>query len=109
MATLTRQSVGAPAGTTISFASAAEAGDKVEPGTNVYLLVRNGSGGSITVTLDATGLTFNGGNVPDTAKAVAAGAVAMIPVTPEYRNSSDGLAAITYSGVSSLTVAALIV
>jgi len=109
MATLTAQPATAIGGRTITFTAASAGGDKVKPGSNVLLLVRNDSASSITVTLDATGLVFNGQNVPDTTVAVAAGAEAIIPVTADYRNASDGLAAITYSAVTTVTVAALIV
>lgn len=107
MATLTAQSATAIGGRTITFAAASAGGDKVAPGNNVYLLVKNGSTAAITVTLDATGLVFNGAAVPDTAVTVGVGADAIVPVTADYRNTTDGLAAITYSAVTTVTVAAL--
>ena len=107
MATLTTQPATAIGGKTITYTAASAGGDKVAPGPNVYLLVKNASAGSVTVTLDTTGTAFNGVAIPDTAVTVAAGAEAIIPVTADYRNTSDGLAAITYSAVTTVTVAAL--
>lgn len=109
MATLTNQSVRATNGTVVAYAAATAGGDKVTPSPSTLLLVRNASAGAVTVTLDATGLVFNGQSVPDTTVSVPAGADAFIPVTSEYRNPTDGLAAITYSAVASVTVAALAV
>lgn len=109
MATLTTQPATGITGRTITYTAASAGGDRVAPGPNVYLLVKNGSAGSITVTLDATGLVFNGQSVPDTAVTVAAGADAIVPVTADYRNTTDQLAGIAYSAVTSVTVAALTV
>ena len=107
MATLTTQPATAIGGKTITYTAASAGGDKVAPGPDVYLLVKNGSAASITVTLDATGAVFNGQPVPDTVVSVAAGAETIIPVTRDYENATDGLAAIAYSAVTTVTVAAL--
>ena len=107
MATLTTQPATAIGGKTITYTAASAGGDKVAPGPNVYLLVKNGSAAAITVTLDTTGTAFNGVAIPDTAVTVAAGAETIIPITADYRNTTDGLAAITYSAVTTVTVAAL--
>lgn len=109
MATLTLQRVRAATGTTLTRANATAGGDKCPVGDNVLLHVRNGGGSPITVTIDSTGKTFNGSDVPDTVVSVAAGAEAIIPITADYRNATDGLATITYSGVTTVTVAALAV
>lgn len=86
---------------------ATSGGDDCATGAGVLLVVNNGSGGSITVTL-ATPETVDGDlTVQDRAVAVAAGAEAVIPVTDRYRNPSTGRCAITYSGVTSLTVAVI--
>ena len=108
MATLTAQSASNIAGRTITFASASGSGDKVTPGANSYLLINNGSASSITVTLVTPGTTFNAGAIPDTTLAVAAGALAIIPVTNEYKDDTDGLASITYSATTTITVASLV-
>lgn len=110
MATLTTQAV-TTAGIVPSFAAAAGGGDKVRPGNHTYLAVVNGGGGSITVTIDDPN-SLNPGNAaafnPDLSVAVAAGATKYIgPLTAtRFRNSSDGLVAVSYSGVTSVTVGA---
>ncbi|KUN92036.1 hypothetical protein [Streptomyces caeruleatus] len=84
-------------------ATAANAGGDTAPvGPGRFLYVNNGSGGSITVTIATPG-TVSGLAVADTAVAVAAGKHAIIPLSNVFRGS-NGRAAITYSGVTSLTV-----
>ena len=107
MATLALQPTSAPTGTTLTFVAATAGGDKCPVGGNVLLLVRNDSAGPVTVTLDATGLVFNGGAVPDTAVVIAAAAEAVVPISDHYRATADGLAGIAYSAAASVTVAAL--
>lgn len=107
MATLTTQPAAAIGGTTITFTAAAVGGDKVTPSASTYFIVKNGSASPITVTIDPTATTFNGASIPDTTVAVAAGAEAIIPITSDYKATSDGLAAITYSAVTTVTVAAI--
>lgn len=95
-------------GTTLNYVAATAGGDRVTTGSNIYLLVRNGGGASVTVTLATPGTIFNGQQIPDTTVAVAAGADVIIPANANYRDT-DGRAAITYSDVTSLTVAAIAV
>jgi hypothetical protein len=95
-------------GTNPNFVAAAGGGDKVAPSDRGYLHVRNGSGGSITVTVDVPGTTKYGQNTPNVPVAVAAGAEKIIgPFPADLADPTDGLVAITYSGVTSLTVAAI--
>ncbi|MFI6334133.1 hypothetical protein [Streptomyces sp. NPDC050535] len=82
--------------------AAAGGGDTVPVGPGRFLYVNNGSGGSITVTLATPG-TVSGLAIADTAVAVAAGKHAIIPLANVFRGAT-GRAAITYSGVTSLTV-----
>lgn len=109
MATLSLQNVRVPTGTTVTYTAASAGGDRLPVGGNVLLHVRNASAGAVTVTLDATGAVFNGQSVPDTSVSVPASGDVFIPVTAEYTSASDGLAAVTYSAVTSVTVAALAV
>jgi hypothetical protein len=106
MATLAIQPVAAT-GTALSFAAATSGGDKCHVGDRSFLIVKNGSGASVTVTL-ATSETVDGFAVADNAVAVAAGAQTVIgPVERELYAATDGLCAITYSASASVTVASV--
>lgn len=106
MATLAIQPV-ASTGTALSFAAATSGGDKCHVGNDLYLIVKNGSGASVTVTL-ATTATNEGFAVADNAVAVAASAETAIgPLDPALYRGTDGLCAITYSASASVTVASV--
>ncbi len=103
MATLATQTHSL-AGLVPTYAAAAGGGDRFTPGDNVYLEVVNGSGASITVTVDSK-VNSNYGTDVNVAVAIAAGARAKIGPFPAQRfAASDGLGDITYSGVTTLTV-----
>ena len=107
MATLTTQNVTAIAGTAVTTTAAAGGGDVVvRPARGLYLQVTNGDGSPITVTIAVPGNAWNGEAAPDTAQTVAAGATKLFPIDARYANSSNQ-AAITYSAVTSVTVAVL--
>lgn len=96
------------AGTDPGLQAAAGGGDKIAPGDRTALLVVNGSGGSLTVTIAVPGNTRWGQAQPDVAVAVPAGETRIIgPLPSALAADSDGLVAITYSGVTSLEVAAI--
>jgi hypothetical protein len=80
----------------------------VAPGNDVFLHVKNGGGGSITVTVDSVTPCNQGGD-HDLAVAVPAAQERMIGPLPASRfaNATTGLVNITYSGVTTVTVAAL--
>lgn len=91
--------------------TAAGGGDKVRPGPGVFVEVNNGGGAGITVTVDdplskspVGAVQFN----PDLSVAVGAGKRAAIGPLPAERfaGTADGLVAITYSAVTSVTVGA---
>jgi N-acetylmuramic acid 6-phosphate (MurNAc-6-P) etherase len=107
MATLATQAV-SPAGTTIAYAAASAGGDACEASGDLELRVKNGSGGSLTVTV-ASPVPCNQGSTHNLVVPVAAGAeVAIGPLKPErFASPTTGLVTITYSGVTSLTVAAV--
>lgn len=87
------------------FVAAAGGGDDCATGAGVELAVKNGSGVSVTVTL-ATPETFDGDlALADRAVTVVAGSESSIPVSDRYRNPSTGRCAITYSAVTTVTVA----
>ena len=108
MATLTTQVITAD-GLDPTYAAAAGGGDKVRPGPGVFLHVINGDASPITVTIAAPCNFYGSVAKPDLAVTVAASGEKMIPVpaTPFADPSDSGLAAIAYSAVTSVTVAAL--
>ncbi len=110
MATLVTQTV-TRAGTIITPVAAAGGGDAMACGSNNWLRAVNGSGGSITVTIAIPSGVSGYANAAytSTAVAVAAGATKDIGPIPGglYADPTTGLAVITYSGVTSLTVAAI--
>lgn len=95
-------------GSTPAPVAASGGGDRMACGPSNFLRVTNGSGGSLTVTVDSV-VPCNYGVDHDLVVAVPAGATREIgPIKPErFSSTSDGLAAITYSGVTSLTVEAV--
>lgn len=107
MATLTKITP-AITGTTYALVAASGGGDKFTPGDNTYFHVNNGGGSSITVTVDVPGNTKYQQAAPDVAVTVANGAQKIIgPFPADLAGASDGLISITYSGVTSVTVAAV--
>lgn len=101
-------------GVALAPASAGAGGDTVaNVRGRVVLLVENGGGGSINVTLTAQQTsrpgdgTFPAQTVADQVVAVAAGASKVIGPIPAAFVNASGQVAISYSGVSSVTVTAL--
>ena len=106
MALLTVQSADLD-GLAASYDSAAGGGDTFVNDGNTQLHVKNGSGAPITVTVTAT-VACNHGSLHDSVTSVGAGAEAFIGEFERERfNNSAGQCAITYSGVTSLTIAAI--
>ncbi len=93
-----------------AYAAAAGGGDTCTPGGNTFLHVKNGSGGALTVTVAAKSIP-----APDLAtgnlvvSVPAAGERMIGPIRPEHfaDPALSGAAAITYSGVTSLTIGVL--
>ncbi|MFR9796633.1 hypothetical protein ACL02U_12115 [Streptomyces sp. MS06] len=108
MATLSIQAIVAD-GLDPTYAAASAGGDKVKPGKTTFVHVINGGGASITVTLPTPGNYYGSVANPDLTVTVGASGEQMIPVPPTpFADASDsGLASITYSDVTSVTVAAL--
>lgn len=103
VATLDTQVIGL-AGTAINLVAATVGGDACATGDDVKLLVKNGSGVSINVTLVTPGTVDGDLAIADRIVAVAAGAMEGIKVTDRYRDPSTGLASFTYSAVTTVTV-----
>ena len=90
-----------------SFAAATGGGDTCAPGDKTFLVVKNGGGAPITVTLAAFPDTAPwGAAIPDpTVSVPAAGERWIGPLRgSSYANASTGLVGISYSGVTSVTV-----
>jgi hypothetical protein len=92
-----------------AFSAAAGGGDTCTPGDKTFLVVKNGGGSPITVTLAAFPDTAPwGAAIPDpTVSVPAAGERWIGPlVGSSYANPSTGTVGISYSGVTSVTVGA---
>jgi hypothetical protein len=110
MAVLTTQKI-VPAGKVVTYASAAPGGDKIKPGERTFIHVKNGGGGSVTVTVNDTKTARPEGAVafdPDLAVEIAPGSEKFIgPIRSDRFAGGDGNASIAYSGTTSVTVAAI--
>jgi hypothetical protein len=113
MATLTRQNL-IEAGISITESAADVAGDKATNGDGkTVFLVNNASAGSINVTISEQMADRNDPNYgtltkSNVVKAVAAGAIAIIgPFAAAAFNDVNGDVNISYSAVTTVTVAAL--
>lgn len=91
-----------------TYAAAAGGGDTFTPGDDVFLHVKNGGGAPITVTV-VTPNTVGTLAIADVTVSVPAAGERMIGPMPRqtFSRSADGLGDITYSAVTSVTVAVL--
>lgn len=104
MATITAVNPAA-GGSVVTPASASAGGDTIAKARRASLVVTNGSGSDITVTL--TGVKeCNQGFTHDEPFTVTAGATEYIPI-PDNCLDSSGQAAVTYSSATSVTVSAI--
>ena len=114
MAELTVQQI-TETGGAATYAAATAEGDTAANNGHLFLHIKNGSGGGLTVTITALTTTVDSGMYGDLTKAnatvtIAAGTDAFIGgFAPAAFNDGNGEIAITYSGVTSLTIAALYV
>jgi hypothetical protein len=95
------------AGAVVALTAAPVDGDIVEAGAGCFLVVANGSGGSINVTIQNPA-TYRGLDVADRVVAVAAGATKHIPVPAYLRQPADavtgaGMALVDYSAITTVT------
>lgn len=97
------------AGAVVTMAAASAGGDKVDGSDSVAVLVTNGSGASIDVTISVPGKTRAGQDEPDVTVAVAAGASKLIGPLLDFLEdrATDRLVHIGYSATTTVTVAAL--
>lgn len=108
MATLTTQNINR-AGLAPSYAAAAGGGDACEVGDDIFVQIKNTSGGSITVTfaIPAANTGYSGAAYTSSTVSVPAttGDRMFGPIAAGlYKDPTTGLCTITYSGVTNLTV-----
>lgn len=108
MATLTVQEI-TRVGTAVTPVAAGAGGDKMAPSDDSFLIVVNGGGGAITVTVATPGTALTDVGIADLSVSVGAGLTRYIGPLPYayFANPTDGLCDITYSGVTTVTVAAV--
>ncbi|WP_033818885.1 hypothetical protein [Kitasatospora sp. MBT63] len=104
MAALTLHTVPVAGGASLTdnLTAAAGGGDSAPVGPGRFLAVKNGDSGSHTVTVVAPG-TVSGLAVADATVTVAAGKTSLIPL-PRLFAGTNGRAAITYDGVTNVSV-----
>lgn len=106
MATLTAQTI-IRSGLKPTYGSTASNGDKFENTGNEFVHIKNTDTSSHTVTV-ATSATVDGLAVADRAVAIPASEERMIgPFPTSVYNDSDGFVQLTYSSVTSMTIAVL--
>ncbi len=115
MAELTLQQISETGGAATYVAATSGDGDTADNNGNMFLHIKNGGGGAITATITALTTSVDSGMYGDLTKAnatieVASEGEAFIGgFAPAAFNDGNGEIAITYSGVTSVTIAALYV
>lgn len=104
MATITPVAVTA-AGAAVPKSAASGGGDSIHNAAGATLLVLNAAVAPITVTL-AGAVNCSQGGLHNKAFTVAAGADEQIPVPAQCVDPTTGFCAVTYSAVTTVTVAA---
>jgi len=106
MATIATQTI-SRTGLEAAYSAAAAGGDDFVNTGKEFIHIRNASVGDITVTI-VTPATVDGLAVADRAVVVTAAEERFIgPFQTTYYNNSSGKVALTYSGVTTLTLAVL--
>lgn len=90
-----------------AYSAADVAGDTVAPNERGFLVVKNGGASPITVTIATPGQTEFGLDQPDIAVTVAASAEKMIGPMRDRLAVETGSVQVSYSAVTSVTVAAI--
>lgn len=110
MALLVTQSI-TSAGLTPTTVAATGGGDTIAPASPVddrtFLYVNNGGGSPITVTIADPGTTPAGNAGTAVGISVTNATFKFIPIPPGAISAATGLASVTYSGVTTVTVAAV--
>lgn len=97
-------------GTPVTYTAAAGGGDTIAlPHDKVALRIKNGGGAGITASIAFPGTTPYGvANPVRTTSSIAAGAEVVVgPIPLSAADPVTGLVSVTYSGVTSVTVAAV--
>lgn len=103
MAAIAKQTL-TKTGAELTFAAASGGGDTIANPTSFDVLyVDNGSGAPIDVTIAVPGTEWNGVAKPDTVVTVPAGDLFAVKLDERY--ASSGVAAVTYSSATTVTVA----
>ncbi len=98
---------GTLAGAAFTLANAAEAGDSFVNDGRTYFLAENGGAGEVTVTI-ASETQCSFGYDHNVTVTIAASAKKLVgPFDPRRFNDANGKIAVTYSGVTSVQVAAI--
>lgn len=106
MATRSPQDSSALTGANLTFfAATVTTGDATTGGAGVVLLMNNGSGSPINVTITTPEVVEGTLAVGDRIIAVPATTYAAIPITTRYNDASTGLATFVCSSVTSVTFA----
>lgn len=106
MALLTATSV--PGGTAVTVAPVAVTSSDTISGSDVglygaLLVVNNGGGSSITVTITDPGVTAVGNAGTTVAQSVPAGGRRWLRILPGHVNKTTNVATVTYSGTTTVT------
>jgi len=113
MAELTLQRITEAGGTVTYSAASSGDGDTTDNSGSTFLHIKNGGVGEITATITAQTTSVESDIYGDLTKAnasiaiEASGEVFIGPFKPAAFNEGDGEIVITYSGVTSVTIAAL--
>lgn len=108
MATLSTQNV-STAGTAITYSAAAAGGDRFVPSERTFLVVKNTSGGAITVTIATPGTVDTLAVADRTVSIPATNGERFIYVPDTIYRAADGFGDLTYSASAGLTVAVVTV
>lgn len=86
---------------------AAASGDTAATGDGLALVVKNGSGSTITFTAAVPGKQIGGADNDDVTVSVVAGAEGWLPLESIFADPADGLAHITWSSTTTVTRAVI--